>query len=68
MEKVKAKERYLKICDYITPADIISKLDSFMCEEDLHDFCDFLIEEFDIDIEEDYEEEYSDYDNYEDYE
>lgn len=55
----------MKICDYITPTDIISKIDSFMCEDDLHDFCDFLIEEFDIDIDEDYEEEYSDYDNYE---
>ena len=51
MCKVSAKERYLKICDYITPTDIISKIDSFMCEDDLHDFCDFLIEEYDIDIE-----------------
>ena len=61
MCKVNAKERYLKICDYITPTDIISKIDSFMCEDDLHDFCDFLIEEFDIAIDEDYEEGSRDY-------
>lgn len=61
MKKVNAKDRYIKICDYITASDIVSKLDSFLTDDDLHDFCDFLIEEFDIDIEEDYDEEYNDF-------
>jgi hypothetical protein len=34
-----------------------------MCEEDLHDFCDILCEEYDIDLEEDYEDYNSDEDD-----
>jgi hypothetical protein len=59
MAKVNAKDRFIKVCDYITASDIVSNISSFMCDDDLHDFCDFLIEEFDIDIEEDYDEEYN---------
>ena len=63
MQKVDAKQRFLKIKDYISASDIVKEIDTFMCEEDLHEFCDILCEEYDIDLEEDYEDYNSDEDD-----
>ena len=64
MEKVDAKQRFLKIKDYITASDIVCELDTFLFEEDLHDLCDLLCDKYDIDIEEDYDDYDADDDMY----
>lgn len=53
MKKVNAKDRFLRIKDFITANEIVSVIDSFLCDDDLHELCDYLIDEYDIDIEED---------------
>lgn len=53
MKRVNAKDRFLRIKDFISAGEIVSVIDVFLCDEDLHELCDYLIDEYDIDIEED---------------
>ena len=64
MNKVNVKDRFERIQDYVSASDITSKLHAFLGDEDLFDFCDYLVEEFGIDIDED--EYFDEDDNFED--
>ena len=60
------KEKFVKVCDFISPSDIVSELNKFLCDEDLHDFADYLIDEYELDIEDETFED-TDEDDYEYY-
>lgn len=57
---MKTKDIYLQIRDYIDSQNILDSLENFLGEDELMEFCDYLKEEYDLDLSEnnEYFEEY----------
>lgn len=49
---MKAKDIYLQIRDYIDSQNILDSLEIFLGEDELMEFCDYLKEEYDLDLSE----------------
>ena len=49
---MKTKDIYLQIRDYIDSQNILDSLENFLGEDDLMEFCDYLKEEYDLDLSE----------------
>lgn len=64
MSKMTAQDRFVKICDFISAQNIVDEVSRFLGEDDLHEFCDYLKEEYDIDIEDEFTDEYDDEEEY----
>ena len=47
------KDRFLRIRDYIDAQNILDELESFLSDEDLQEFCLELEEEYEINLDED---------------
>lgn len=52
---MKGKDTYLQIRDYIDSQNILDSLEIFLGEDELMEFCDYLKEEYDLDLSEDNE-------------
>jgi hypothetical protein len=47
------KDRFLRIRDYIDAQNILDELESFLSDEELNEFCLELEDEYEIDLDED---------------
>lgn len=47
------KDIFYKIRDYVDAQNILDELDKFLSDEELIEFCDFLKDEYDLDMSDD---------------
>lgn len=54
------KDSFMKIRDYIEAENIVDELEKFLIDEELKEFCDYLIERYNIDMSDDMNDFYDD--------